>query len=741
MRKRFPPLTLLCLAAAAAITQAHAIGLGSVPAAVVLGQPLDMAIPVHLEPSEHLSSQCVQAQVLMGDTPLAPGQAKARLETRGEGAAARTLVRVTTSVVVSEPLVTVDLSLGCPARLTRQIVAFADPPDMQAARHVASTPAPLALPAVSSAPVAKPSTAVAEQALPGPPRASARAKSSKAAKATAVAKATTKPTAKVAKLVAKAPKPQKTAHLEGKAARPASPPKVASAPSSADHSARPRLSASIIDASVDLNSRLRLDTYDRSPGTAESVAKAEQSLAKMEASAAAAMAASDAMLTLQGQRVEILERDLKRARTEAADTRSVNAKLRSRLDDAESYNQLLPVAGGLAALGLGLAGWLGWRLRRMQQERKQAWWNSSEAEAAERASAEPDYALAEPKLLDLGTNATALQTELSTASTSSLVPSTGSVPEPPPATDETHTTDDEDLSAGISSANIESLIDLEQQVEFFAVLGQEDSAIELLGDFLKTHGADAPLVHLRLLEAHHRKGDEAAYEKARARMARLFGGQAPAWAQEWSAGRALEDYPEVMERVNDAWSTPVQAMSELEGVMFNAKGQPAMDLAAYRDALVLYATLRDKEDAHDQDLPLGTSSAPSAASALPALAATAGATQTQALESVLPVAGATQMAPAVDNALEWIASEMGSLSGQGNEPAPALSLPFSGANDLDFDLPRIDLAALGSVPSPTAGSTKGANDSLSLDLDLSDPQLLKPRGEPGELTVVDPTTH
>ena len=56
------------------------------------------------------------------------------------------------------------------------------------------------------------------------------------------------------------------------------------------------------------------------------------------------------------------------------------------------------------------------------------------------------------------------------------------------------------VSAPIQGVSIEELLDLEQQVEFFTVLGQDDAALSLLVEHLRSTGGTHPLPYRKLME-------------------------------------------------------------------------------------------------------------------------------------------------------------------------------------------------------------------------------------------------
>ncbi|HZT55468.1 MAG TPA: hypothetical protein VFA35_04525, partial [Burkholderiaceae bacterium] len=109
-----------------AASSADAVGFGRVTNTTQLGQPLNFVAAVRLDPDELLPRECVSAEVQSGDNRLQPQQIRVTLE--GAADAADRNVRVTTSALIDEPVVTVSVTLGCTSKVTRRFVAFIDPP-------------------------------------------------------------------------------------------------------------------------------------------------------------------------------------------------------------------------------------------------------------------------------------------------------------------------------------------------------------------------------------------------------------------------------------------------------------------------------------------------------------------------------------------------------------------------------------------------------------------------------------
>jgi hypothetical protein len=155
--------------------------------------------------------------------------------------------------------------------------------------------------------------------------------------------------------------------------------------------------------------------------------------------------------------------------------------------------------------------------------------------------------------------------------------------------------------------SVEELIDLEQQAEFFVVLGQDEAAIDLLQAHLRSDAHSSPLPYLKLLEIHRRRDEKDAYEQVRAQFNSQFNAWAPDWDQDLGRGRSLEDYPGVLDRIILIWPSPAQALEVLQASLLRPDGVDAntFDLPAYRELLFLYAVVRDLVERGEVDAPGG----------------------------------------------------------------------------------------------------------------------------------------
>ncbi|MEO8922346.1 MAG: hypothetical protein ABI330_05895, partial [Caldimonas sp.] len=142
--------------------------------------------------------------------------------------------------------------------------------------------------------------------------------------------------------------------------------------------------------------------------------------------------------------------------------------------------------------------------------------------------------------------------------------------------------------------SMEELIDLEQQAEFFVVLGQEEAAIALLDGYMRGDGGKSPLPYLQLLELHQRRGDHGAYENVREAFNARFQAFAPEWSDDVHFGRELDEYPQTIARLQSLWPTPLSAMQALDSLLFRRHASDdTFDFPAYRELLFLYSIARE----------------------------------------------------------------------------------------------------------------------------------------------------
>ena len=83
------------------------------------------------------------------------------------------------------------------------------------------------------------------------------------------------------------------------------------------------------------------------------------------------------------------------------------------------------------------------------------------------------------------------------------------------------------------------------------------------------------------------------HDRIRKRFNQRFNAVAPSWEDDLQRGRSLLDYPSVVAHLQSAWPEPLDAMAELENLLFRKHGGELFELPAYGDVLSLYAVARD----------------------------------------------------------------------------------------------------------------------------------------------------
>jgi pilus assembly protein FimV len=580
-------LTLLAGAASSAL----ALGITRVPATAVLGQPLDVSVSVQLAPGERLPAECISAEVWVGEQRLPPGSVRVQFDGQGS-------LRIGSALVVGEPVVQVSLSLGCVNRVSRSFTLLADPPVATStavpAPAVASLAPPLAnapLPAAAAAAAAGVAAPEASNPAPGPTPASAS--SSGAAPVPAA-----QPDAASASAAAKDPP---RASRSAAASRPA-------------RASRPQ-------------ARLELDP-PQLPVQSPAVAAAQDKAAALSAAAAAlgsepppvAAAASEEDAAMLEARLTELEKSvadmLVQAKAQLALQQAAQLRTQQELAQAQQRNRWMPWLQALVIALLGGLAIAAWHIRRSARP-KAAWFDAQTPGNATPAPA-PATAVA---LARAASSPTAAQPALKPARTPVFPLRRGDSPVPAaqaasmqererastpvPSMEQTAVLSAAAVAqakagtaggtasvADSEAVAIEELIDLEQQVAFFSLLGQDEAAVDLIVAHLRQGGVVSPLPYLKLLELHHRMGDAEAYERTRNRFEKRFAASAPAWGQDLAGGRELERYPLVMARVQQVWAQPLDAMALLQNLLARTDGGEVFDLPAYRDLMLLYPLAR-----------------------------------------------------------------------------------------------------------------------------------------------------
>lgn len=643
---------LLALLSLGVTSHAEALGVDRPLAQSGLGQPLNLLFPVRLSAGETLSSDCVLAEVFSGDSRIAPSQLRVQLE--GSSEASVRGVRLRSSVAIDEPIISVNLSVGCPPRLVRQYSALIDPPNPQnqpqSNEGAVASPrnySPALRAALASA--GAQSAALLGESSPAEPVA-AKTKMARESKEPEQVKQVKKVKQAKQNKNADTSAAAKPVDVDGAALQP----KHASDKTKASATAAASRAASK-PASVP---RLRLDAPEDLP------------VASGLAGAVGLGAGDpDAMLRLQK-----LEEGLSQLRRDKQGTEARVLALRSELASSPSASNWTALNLGLllAAASLGaFSAYLWFSRRRERSLREEAWWQQAGVDTSDAASSVPaDSPLVAkaqaPAVQSPAKSAPALAASVALFpdEQTMVLPHIFAAEDSPDLApggslqqgDEGQNQDAFSLGRGLSSAaepaevrasgfggleplsiqlldedekkdqglewpgpadsepvplqprpaavsvnkpadaahvSVEELIDLEQQVDFFLVLGQTEAAVELLLVHIHTETASA-LPYLKLMEIYQRQGNRAGFNDVAERFARRFHGLPPAWGQDMRQGRHLEAYAEVMSLLQLGWANSHGSMAMLQSLLAKGDEQSiGFELPAYLDLLLLYSVARD----------------------------------------------------------------------------------------------------------------------------------------------------
>lgn len=333
---RFKAVTVGVVLAGTALGSA-ALTLGRARGAAWIGQPLELTVPIQLDAGQSDGALCAEADVFHGDSRQDANRVQVQVLPTDQADAFN--LRINSSALVDEPVVTVYLRAGCSQKFSRKFVLLADYPS--------ETTAPLSRSVAPAAPQAPLVIPVESSAAP----VTATQSGGNAAVASSGSGKTAKPNVPVAKEAARdvpkavakeAPKetPQRK-DVVSKTDKPAEPAKPVGA-------GKPRLRLDPIEV---LNERVKsLESTTTATAVQDDVAR-------------------------DSQKMQSLQSDLKTLLDQAAKNEASLMAMRERLEKAESERVPVTVVYGLAALVLMCMGALAYLL--IRRPRHSAWDNPS----------------------------------------------------------------------------------------------------------------------------------------------------------------------------------------------------------------------------------------------------------------------------------------------------------------------------------------------------------------------------
>ncbi len=620
-----------------------ALTLGRMRGAAIVGQPLEVAIPVQLDSEENASALCVEADVFHADARQDASRVRVSVEALPQPQAAS--VRIFSLSPVDEPIVTVYLKAGCGQKSTRRYVLLADIPSATAApgpSAAALANGSIAAPIV--APMAAPVAAV-PIALAGVPAAPPAG-----APAPLVARGETAAPMGLRRETRKAPAVKTPVKNPEKAAAQAGGKTVDKATGNAPAPTRAGVAEKPKAALPPPQPRLKLDSL---------VMLAER-VASLESSPAAPVE----QVQRDSQKLQSLEADMKALVALAARNEANLMALQTRIQQAEAERLPAQWFYGLLALMAACLAAMAYFWRRPKARvaavapaiANDGWWSGSRAGAL--APAQPARQLREasgpaPLAADLH-EAAAARTAAhagSPASGPSLLSPSLPQPLPRPASQSLSHSASQPLGRGSGhpglrdepesqvdvslvemsesnfdklmasgqaqsalrrgplpppaeisrpqalqveparSINSEEIFDIRQQAEFFVSLGQTDQAVRILENRIIDDGESSPLIYLDLLAILHTVGLKSDYRQFREDFNLLFNSKVPEFAAFREEGKTLEAYPHVLAHITALWPKP-KVLMVIEASIFRDPWDdksPPFDLAAFRDLLLLHA--------------------------------------------------------------------------------------------------------------------------------------------------------
>lgn len=547
----------------------EALTLGRIRGAVLIGRPLDVAVQVQTDAGEDASSQCFEADVFHADTR--QDASRVRVQVQASAQAQTANVRILSSALVDEPVVTVYLRSGCKQKTTRRYVLLADLPSEVAA----SMPAVLGAPSAAfSAPSAPPTAPVAAAKSP-----------------VHVANPTNRPTPTNTLASSK--------NVIASVTRKATPSSV-----------RPRLKLDLLELVAEREPTLNFSTELLSKPTDDVKRRSEAAALWL------AVNASPEDILHQSARVHALEADVNSLKTLTAKNQLGLTDLGARLRKAESERFPASVVYALIAgllVSLATVAFL-WSRRRRVPANDNDWWNGAttrQPPATEPGSAPEINAVHQAPNQSPGLKKTSTppaagswkDSAIASDMDVSMIEVSHSIFDELMQADATHLTTPlkPATSASMMAApegsaqqargfNASTLL-LKQQVELLAAQGRPEQAVGLLKQHLHDSGKPNPALYLELLSQLHLLGLKNDFQHYREEFGLLFNARAPEFAIFKNEGRSLEAYPQVLSRITQLWLTP-QLFEFMDACIFKDpfgdKPKP-FDLAALREMLLLYA--------------------------------------------------------------------------------------------------------------------------------------------------------
>lgn len=592
-----------------------AMSLGRYKGAALVGRPLDISVQAVLDAQDDPAALCIEADAFYADNKLDKSLVRVSTE-KAMSSPLDTVIRIRSSVLVDEPVVTLNVRVGCQKKSERRYVILAD---------LASEPSTLLLQSSSSA-SASTSGANAGASNLSPPSVTSGNTSAGRAVASASARASS-------------PRPVATSsgdagsRLDAAVLGQAAVSKTSKPVPSVKVDKPQATGKDVSGQSVAGKARLVLEPLDLSIERSPQLKTSKELLSVPPAGEPQRLAAAALWRALTAQpqdvmkdaeKIQALENALNSSRAQAQKNQLALNELNSQLEKtrAQQYaNWLVYVLGSLLLLALAGLVYL-WRLRARPDAAPASalpWWRKNKPLEKGWKNTPPDAAFMTAS--DSAYSQDTLSPESKKKDKKNIKKNGKKNTESALGADESAFTEvrhisrlgsDFQLSSSSSldftasmpqvarSVKAEELFDVQQQADFFVSLGQNEQAVELLRGHIEGNTQTSPLVYMDLFDLYHQLDRQVDYEALRKDFNQLFTGKVPAFDKYMHTSAGLEAYPVALTRIEALWPSPkVLEVIEESILRKPVSSADTFDLEAYRELLLLYAVA--KELVHPQD--------------------------------------------------------------------------------------------------------------------------------------------
>ena len=517
-----------------ASTSSMALSLGRHGGATVIGRPLDMSVQAVLESQDDVDSLCLDADVFYADNKLDKSRVRVTLEKSGSSST-QALIRIRSSVLVDEPVVTLYLRVGCQLKSERRYVSLAELVSEAVAEKNTITPMPAPSAAINKPVVVasvNPVAGNAEALVLKVPKSTARTRSRPlAAKAQsdlgnlATADAVAVPLTKDQDPIIRT-KPQRLPVI--------APDKKATTPTKA------RLKLEPLDLVIDRDPQLKASAELLSIPAANPQERAAASALWR------ALSAQPQDILRDTEKLQSLENSVRGLQAQSQKTLASIDELSVKLQKAQAERYANALVYALVALLLAAAAGLAFLLRQRFVGRRggssdNPWWRKSEAFENQQGAwldslpSDERLDLAANRLVPVPKSLLAdvdVDFDLDLASVKADAARPGGGPSFADSVPFSSSSSSKQVSGFGSSlmhpsraVKAEELFDVQQQADFFVSIGQHEQAIEVLRIHIAENIETSALVYLDLFNLYHQLKRPAEYEALRETFNQRFNTQ------------------------------------------------------------------------------------------------------------------------------------------------------------------------------------------------------------------------